>query len=245
MFPGNYVAPLRNHRSGDQNVAPKRSNHSANNSNESTQISSHRNESSSANHHENLPVPELPPRSGGSCSSSVWSKPLGQHVEALFGRRSSDQNNKDKDSKSGVTTNSGKKEQQSTAMSASSATVNLIKRITNMKRSKSPVNTSATGYSMDNPVFEDIIGVASNGTSFGPNSNKRNTIHLSHPVHVRSGSCPSQILQSLPVEINLSANAVNKNSESTTNSSSYMFGSQRIKGHKERPTLQGYLSHLK
>lgn len=243
VFPGNYVAPLRNHRSGDQNVAPKRSAHSHNSANNSAQSSAHRNENNAGNHHENQPVPELPPRSGGSCSSSVWSKPLGQHVEALFGRRSSEQNNKDKESKSSTANNNGKKEQQSSGISASSATVNLIKRITNMKRSKSPVHSSATGYSMDNPVFEDVTGGTSNATAFSTNASKRNTIHLSHPVHVRSGSCPSQILQSLPVEINLSSNSTNKNNESTS-SSSYMFGSQRIKGHKERPTLQGYPSIL-
>lgn len=231
-------------------MATKRSTNSTNNSSEShsVQVSSQRSENHFANHQENLPVPDLPPRSGGSTTttSSVWSKPLGQHVEAFFGRKSNqEQSSKTiKESKSGVSNNNSKKEQNvsfSPTIPVPLATVNLIKRITNMKRSKSPVNCSATGYSMDNPVFEDIAGGSSNTNALASTtscSSKRNTIHLSHPIHVRSGSCPSQILQSLPVEINMST-GTNKNNESTSSSSSYMFGSQRIKGHKERPTLHG------
>lgn len=44
-------------------------------------------------------------------------------------------------------------------------TVGLMRRLTSIKRSKSPPPSS---YSMDNPVFEDTVSVAT-----------------AHPVHVR------------------------------------------------------------
>lgn len=56
---------------------------------------------------------------------------------------------------------------------SSSSSVSLMKRLASIKRSKSPPN-----YSMDNPVFED----SSEGCL------------LSQPSHVRSGSCPSQLV---------------------------------------------------
>ncbi|XP_050503786.1 E3 ubiquitin-protein ligase SH3RF1 isoform X4 [Diabrotica virgifera virgifera] len=82
-------------------------------------------------------------------------------------------------------------------------TVSLMKRLTSMKRSKSPPPSS---YSMDNPVFEDTSMQAAK--------------HSATPVHVRSGSCPSQLLQIQP------------------NDHHRIFGStsQRHK-HKERPTI--------
>lgn len=89
---------------------------------------------------------------------------------------------------------------------------------------------------MDNPVFEDnTIGCVESANFPTTTNTKRNTIHLSHPVHVRSGSCPSQLLQSLPVEINI--NSV-PNTSGGIITKADMFGSQRVKGHRERPTLQ-------
>ncbi|CAG9759849.1 unnamed protein product [Ceutorhynchus assimilis] len=75
----------------------------------------------------------------------------------------------------------------------------LMKRLTSMKRPKSPPGSS---YSMDNPVFEDATVAAP-----------------AHPVHVRSGSCPSQLLQLQPIEHRLFGSA-----------------SHRVK-HKERPSI--------
>ncbi|KAF2899814.1 hypothetical protein ILUMI_06372 [Ignelater luminosus] len=80
-------------------------------------------------------------------------------------------------------------------------TVSLMRRLTSIKRSKSP---PASSYSMDNPVFEDSsVPVTS-----------------SHPVHVRSGSCPSQLLQALPAE----------------HHRMFVSTSQRLK-HKDRPSV--------
>lgn len=117
--------------------------------------------------------------------------------------------------------------------------MNLIKRITNIKRSKSPSNQTATAYSMDNPVFEDnTIGSTTNDQTNNLQSVtsafKRNSIHMSHPQHVRSGSCPSQLLQSLPVDINASSSA----GINSVLSKADMFGSHRIRSHKERAALQ-------
>lgn len=56
-----------------------------------------------------------------------------------------------------------------------------MKRLTNIKRSKSPTPNAAS-YSMDNPVFED--------TSIRPSSsisatNAKRNVLSTHPVHVR------------------------------------------------------------
>lgn len=126
------------------------------------------------------------------------------------------------------------------SIGSQSSSVNLIKRITNIKRSKSPVNNSTPSYSMDNPVFEDNTIGNSERSNLSSFSSKRNTIHLSQPVHVRSGSCPSQLLQSLPADgfgFGLKGNGnigvINK---------AEMFGSHRIKSHKERAALQEFVS---
>ncbi|KAG4066680.1 hypothetical protein HA402_007316 [Bradysia odoriphaga] len=211
VFPGNYVTPLRStHREYNQISNLKR---------QEKQKSSHSSQSSS---HKATP-PELPPRRNGTVLyGSVWSKPLG-NVETFFNRKS------DPTTVGGSSqSSSSSKDKKETA--TSSTAVSLMKRITNMKRSKSPSNnTTAATYSMDNPVFEDI----SSSPPPGPSSASKRNIHMSHPVHVRSGSCPSQLLHSLPVDVHSSNCA-----EPTAN----MFGSQRLKGHKERPSLHGVRS---
>lgn len=102
---------------------------------------------------------------------------------------------------------------------------------------------------MDNPVFEDNTIGSTDATNTQQQTNscaatgvtasaaaaaKRNTIHLSHPQHVRSGSCPSQLLQSLPVDINLSLSAGTSGALNKAD----MFGSHRVRPHKERAALQ-------
>lgn len=97
---------------------------------------------------------------------------------------------------------------------------------------------------MDNPVFEDntvapnelpvqpTTSTANNATttqSAASSNSKRNTVHLSHPVHVRSGS--------LPIEIAMSTAS---NSNGLLRKAD-LFASHRLKAHKERPALQGYV----
>lgn len=92
VFPGNYVTPLRN--------VNEQSNGSAAASASAAGFAAHSKRSMAANSGTpltapalskcgNVNPPELPPRSSGSSSSSssVWSKPIGQHVEAFFGRK--------------------------------------------------------------------------------------------------------------------------------------------------------------
>ncbi|KAJ8728972.1 hypothetical protein PYW07_006668 [Mythimna separata] len=78
------------------------------------------------------------------------------------------------------------KEKAKADKSSISTGVSLMKRLAAMKKCKSP---PPAGYSMDNPVFED-----GPGTSLMPAFNSQQH----HPVHVRSGSCPSQLLRALP-----------------------------------------------
>ncbi|XP_044749982.1 E3 ubiquitin-protein ligase SH3RF1 isoform X3 [Coccinella septempunctata] len=80
-----------------------------------------------------------------------------------------------------------------------SSTVSLMKRLASMKRPKSPPNSS---YSMDNPVFEDSTVTSA-----------------AQSVHVRSGSCPSQLLQVHSTDHRLLGSS-----------------SQRLK-HKDRPSV--------
>ncbi|XP_053616337.1 E3 ubiquitin-protein ligase SH3RF3 isoform X2 [Plodia interpunctella] len=68
------------------------------------------------------------------------------------------------------------KEKSKAEKSSISTGVSLMKKLAAMKKCKSP---PPAAYSVDNPVFEDAPGP-------------------SHPVHVRSGSCPSQLLRALP-----------------------------------------------
>ncbi|KAK3920674.1 E3 ubiquitin-protein ligase SH3RF1 [Frankliniella fusca] len=101
--------------------------------------------------------------------------------------------------------------------------VSLMRRLTNMKKSKSP----PPPYSMDNPVFED-------GSVFGTPAHN---IHLAHPIHVRSGSCPSQLLQ-LPPPESLSTTSPQQSQphHRAVSGSTGAGGSQRIR-HKERPNV--------
>ncbi|XP_031839892.1 SH3 domain containing ring finger posh isoform X2 [Nomia melanderi] len=89
--------------------------------------------------------------------------------------------------------------------------VSLMRRLTNIKKSKSPPPAT---YSMDNPVFDD-------GNSI-------------NPVHVRSGSCPSQLLQ---VGATQELNASNNHHRLCPGSvQGHVTSSQRLK-YKERPSL--------
>ncbi|XP_045778195.1 E3 ubiquitin-protein ligase SH3RF1 isoform X2 [Maniola jurtina] len=76
------------------------------------------------------------------------------------------------------------KDKSKAEKSSISTGVSLMKRLAAMKKCKSP---PPAGYSMDNPVFED-----------GPSTS---LVLPSQPHHVRSGSCPSQLLRALPAPL--------------------------------------------
>lgn len=234
VFPGNFVVPLRNSRSLEASQVTN-----CNTALPSTSTQEKRSKSKENTKREQIvEPPQLPPRlDGSSTSSSVWSKPLGQHVEALFGRKFKNETTNESSPSSMITVTTKETKNSSTSTSTSS-TVDLIKRFANIKLSKSLLSTPATTYSMDNPVFEDVIGATAANTS--DLSNRRNTNHLSQSVHVRSGSCPSQLLQSLPIDINQTiSEATIKKLDPTGANGAYLFGSQRVKNHKERIPLTG------
>ncbi|XP_037301720.1 E3 ubiquitin-protein ligase SH3RF3-like [Manduca sexta] len=91
-----------------------------------------------------------------------------------------------------------------------------MKRLAAMKKCKSP---PAVGYSIDNPVFEDAASL--------PHDRR-------HPVHVRSGSCPSQLLRALPAGGHTGAAGAPGGTGGT--------GAERSR-HKERPAALAVHDH--
>lgn len=232
VFPGNYVTVYKGREGGHSSRNPNPQGPSAtgiqNPSNNLAQIT----------------LPALPPRdnttattggAAGIAGGPVWTKQQnqsGHYIESLFGRKSggtsADKNGSStagaiQPAVSETSAQSEKKEKKD------SSAVSLMKRLTNIKRSKSPTASANCGgtanpaYSMDNPVFED-------SSSAGAPVVKPNLQQIINPVHVRSGSCPSQLLQNLPADLLLAQGRENV---------PYMYGSQRVKPHKERPSMHG------
>lgn len=112
--------------------------------------------------------------------------------------------------------------------------INLIKRITNnLKRSKSPPTNNDDNCS-------SLAGVVTT-----PNTSHS---HVAQPrllpssAHGRSGSCPSQLLDLSGFKISPVGAVVNLQGQSRSGQAQPMdhalsFGSQRVRGQKERPTL--------
>ncbi|XP_016976509.1 E3 ubiquitin-protein ligase SH3RF1 [Drosophila rhopaloa] len=158
--------------------------------------------------------PDLPPRQqqaiATTTSCSVWTNP----VEALFSRKS--------EPKPETTT-------ASATSSSSSGAVGLMRRLTHMKtRSKSP------GASLQQAQKEV--------TSPSVEATNKPQVKM-HPVHVRSGSCPSQLQHSQPINETPTTKAAPQQQQflpkqlpAATNSS-VSYGSQRVKGNKDRPHL--------
>ncbi|XP_055592428.1 E3 ubiquitin-protein ligase SH3RF1-like [Uranotaenia lowii] len=174
-------------------------------------------------------LPALPPRdTGATCSGGSKQQTAnqsGNYIESLFGRKSGGEKNSGSVGTSGGTpTNGEPSATSSNKEKKDSSAVSLMKRLTNIKRSKSPTakegGTSNPAYSSDNPAFEDGL----------PTTVKPNLQQIINPVHVRSGSCPSQLLQNLPIDLHLAQGRENV---------PYMYGSQRVKPHKERPSMHG------
>ncbi|XP_057655818.1 E3 ubiquitin-protein ligase SH3RF1 isoform X1 [Diorhabda carinulata] len=190
VFPGNYVTPAR----GVPNPLGTKEH-----SDSKLPVSftrSGKNVSASTQHVVSTNPPELPARatSPSNSFSSSWHGAPQDPQAVPLGRSSS-----------AIMTGGNavaltNKTDKSKEHRKEKGTVGLMKRLASMKRSKSPPPST---YSMDNPVFEDA-------------SAKTSTT----PVHVRSGSCPSQLLQIQPSDHHR------------------MFGStsQRHK-HKERPSI--------
>ncbi|XP_062560449.1 E3 ubiquitin-protein ligase SH3RF1 [Armigeres subalbatus] len=236
VFPGNYVTVYKGRESGHSSRNTNTQGTAAGSTAPSTTASGIQNPS---NNLTQITLPALPPRDAtivnasvvASVTGPVWTKQQLQqqsgYIDSLFGRKSGGAP-PDKNAASAVGS-----EPAPTAAAhpvkekKDSSAVSLMKRLTNIKRSKSPTSsnggTTNPAYSMDNPVFED-----SSLPSAAPI--KSNLQQIINPVHVRSGSCPSQLLQNLPVDVLLAQSRENV---------PYMYGSQRVKPHKERPSMHG------
>lgn len=240
VFPGNYVTVYKGREGGHSSRNPNSQGQPTGSTAPTTGTAGNQNPSNSL---AQITLPALPPRDATITNVSgvapgvgpVWTKQQQQqhpsqsgYIDSLFGRKSggapSDKNT--------VVAVGSELPQTATAIQPvkekkDSSAVSLMKRLTNIKRSKSPTSnnggTTNPAYSMDNPVFED-----SSLPSAAPI--KSNLQQIINPVHVRSGSCPSQLLQNLPVDLLLAQGRENV---------PYMYGSQRVKPHKERPSMHG------
>ncbi|XP_017078547.1 E3 ubiquitin-protein ligase SH3RF1 [Drosophila eugracilis] len=213
VFPGNYLTPLRTR---DQQQLMHQWKYVPHSSEAQQTHTQQQPVAADVRLNNMLPLqpPDLPPRqlqpSATTTSSSVWSKP----VEVLFSRKS--------EPKSEITN-------ASATNSSSSGAVGLMRRLTHMKtRSKSP------GALLQQAPKEVI--------SSNMETTSRPAAKL-HPVHVRSGSCPSQLQHSQPLkETPITKAAPQQQSfppkqlPAATNSSA-SYGSQRVKGNKDRPHL--------
>ncbi|XP_067628458.1 E3 ubiquitin-protein ligase SH3RF1 isoform X2 [Eurosta solidaginis] len=228
--------------------------------------------------------PDLPPRQVNSTSplSSVWTKPLGHTVEAFFNRYSKPQDVPSKDQKDKDKDLAGMQKENkcgpfssappipSTSASTTSSAVQLMKRLAHIKsRSKSPNSAMVcqqqkspqSQLAQDKPPIDDTAPnfKSSGGHSIQKNNSQFNSTVTAHgqlhPVHVRSGSCPSQLLQSLPhdqtaqptsatmVQIQETVHKISQQQNHQRNMPQISphasgYGSQQLRGPKDRPHLQ-------
>ncbi|KAH8233669.1 hypothetical protein KR026_011157 [Drosophila bipectinata] len=223
VFPGNYLTPLRTR---DQQQLMHQWKYVPQNPDTQLVHAQQQPGAQDVRLNNMLPMqpPDLPPRQQQSTANattttcSVWTKP----VEALFSRKS-----EPKQETNGAPAGA--------SSSTSSGAVGLMRRLTHMKtRSKSP------GASLQPTAKE--------GSSSTVENQPKKSEKL-HPVHVRSGSCPSQLQHSQPLnETSISTTTastsavqqqqfVTKPQASTAAGNTISYGSQRVKGNKDRPQL--------
>ncbi|XP_055372480.1 E3 ubiquitin-protein ligase SH3RF3 [Condylostylus longicornis] len=215
VFPGNYVAALRSNDHQKLMEQKKLAKHSEN--------VQPLNSSNSLNFLNNT-LPELPPRTPnalgvGAVNASFSENTIG-HVDSLD--KHSNLTTESKEIKNigacDVKDIAPNKIQNNPIIATTSSSVSsLVKRLTNIKRSKSPTQPS---------THNDDVGCKGNLFS-------KEISLLPHPIHVRSGSCPSQLLQTLPGDT-----AKEYITKTSSKNESPCFASQRLKGSKERPSLQ-------
>lgn len=231
VFPGNYVAPLKVRRSEPVTVCSPSPANATGNVLQSGVTAPMTGDS-------NRPPPSGPPTSQGVIHAPPTLPPRNilsswAPYNDLFGRKTVHSPTETSAATTTTTTNittandREKKEHSN---------VNLIKRLTNnLKRSKSPPSSS---YSLDNPVFEDNNVSAATQS---PAQQHHGQVHLPQAVHTRSGSCPSQLLQlnsSNACETTAKPLAPLQGGQHGPHKQiALVYGSQRMRGHKERPTL--------
>uniref|UniRef100_A0A182M963 RING-type E3 ubiquitin transferase n=1 Tax=Anopheles culicifacies TaxID=139723 RepID=A0A182M963_9DIPT len=284
VFPGNYVAIYKGrdgpspgtrnpstHSSGKMNnVSSPQAGSSNGGCSSNGAINSQSNGGSSSPQQQPLQLPELPPR---NTTASQQQQQGMKYIDSIFGRQGSldgggpgSPNNEQQQSAgqdAAVTT-----PQATGKVKKDSSAVSLMKRLTNMKRSKSPTGgngacsggTANPAYTSDSPLFEDMAAAADAAGS--TQMAKAHFKQIANPVHVRSGSCPSQLLQNLPMDLIVNgvgpAHTVQQQQQQQQQQQHHhqsnhpalanvrgenvpmMYGSQRIKPHKERPSMHGF-----
>lgn len=176
VFPGNYVTVYKGREPGQSSRSPHPQGPSTSAQNPSNNLAQ-------------ITLPALPPRdSTTNAAGVVWTKQQsqsGNYIDSLFGRKSGSTPS-DKNSPVSAAPAGGENIQGTCPTSKEkkdSSAVSLMKRLTNIKRSKSPTNSSGgntnPAYSMDNPTFDDST-VAAAATIVKPNLQQ-----IINPVHVR------------------------------------------------------------
>ncbi|XP_045504584.1 E3 ubiquitin-protein ligase SH3RF1 isoform X1 [Colias croceus] len=233
VFPGNYVAPLTplaTRVKHDKNVAsPSSSNVKVAQTNNATHATNATNATSASNA-TNATNATPATSASGNCGNNLAppdappraNSPLATNAQPLTYPWSSPVPQQS-------TPRSEKKDKPKSEKSSISTGVSLMKRLAAMKKCKSP---PPAGYSMDNPVFDD-----------SPNTSLLYT-PPQHAVHVRSGSCPSQLLRTLPGHsaptghVSAStghASAPSGHSSASSGHISAQSGHNAMSRHKERP----------
>ncbi|XP_037826513.1 E3 ubiquitin-protein ligase SH3RF1-like isoform X2 [Lucilia sericata] len=151
-----------------------------------------------------------------------------------------------------ISTSSSSSSSQSTTSSASAGLKKFLTHIKSRSKSPSAAVAAAAAAASVASIQANVItqshnnappqhqqhNVKSNAPSLQTQMTNMSSSSLT-PVHVRSGSCPSQLLQNLPTDVQLNEN--NK-CPTTTNSQQSspqnQYGSHRIKGPKERASLE-------
>ncbi|XKL64028.1 hypothetical protein PGB90_004114 [Kerria lacca] len=179
-----------------------------------------------------LAPPELPARclspvhcaNNEKVSSTIWHVPVCELREKPVSSARNQSKSGKHESEENTSVNNGFQKSNDQKISKSlekskekkeKGSVSLMRRLTNMKKSRSPPPTSS--FLIDNPVFED------SGTS-----------PVVQVAHARSDSCPSQFSYN-------TQSCTTNSASSTNNHANIIGGSQRVK-HKQRSSLQNQFS---
>ncbi|XP_013098525.1 E3 ubiquitin-protein ligase SH3RF1 [Stomoxys calcitrans] len=272
VFPGNYVTPLRardqqqlmhswklippsncatitttsqmgNQAVSGQQAAQQLSNYSPSMRNDLENINA-RLTLANLTPHQAMP-PDLPPRQLAISPpnvSAMQPQSVQQQVSVTSKETRDKEALKEKPTSTGCIPTSSSSSSSSSSTATSSASAGLKKFLTHIKsRSKSPgaAIVAASALATAQLQFNDATG-SSKQTQVSGLSGGTLT-----PVHVRSGSCPSQILQSIPNDRSRTHNENKDESPIAMHQQQHSpqtggagYGSQRIKATKERASLE-------
>ncbi|EAA13018.4 AGAP011487-PA [Anopheles gambiae str. PEST] len=210
VFPGNYVA-IHKGRDGASVGFQAAGGGASSALNGSNGAMSSPSNGGSASPQQPLQLPELPPRN--TTIPQQQQQQGMKYIDSIFGQEATT---------TPPAAGGGKVKKDSSAVS-------LMKRLTNMKRSKSPTGgcsggTANPAYTSDSSLFEEMAGAAdaamlASGVGSAAQLAKPHFKQIANPVHV-SKTKYYFLLRGENVPM--------------------MYGSQRIKPHKERPSMHGF-----